>query len=65
VDHSYNYSDEFKALKKQYEDATMGLALIASAAAKADPKGHFLVVSAAKEFNDASTRYFNYGKESK
>lgn len=61
----YSYSDEFKALKKQYEDATMGLALIASAAAKADPKGHFLVVSAAKEFNDASTRFFNYGKESK
>lgn len=65
MDYSYSYSDEFKALKQQYEDATMSLALIASAAAKADPKGHFLVVSAAKEFSEASARFFNYGKGSK
>lgn len=61
----YQYPEDFRILKEEYERATLTLALVAETAATVDAKGHWLIVDAAQKFKEAGNRYFNYGKESK
>lgn len=59
----YQYPEDFKVLKEEYERAMLTLALVAETAAAVDAKGHWLIVDAAQKFKQAGDRYFNHGKE--